>query len=227
MHFLIDDKNKIIFGWSGKCGCSHVKKIFWYFQNGSINNPIHTIKDTNLLPTKIFKYHTIIFCRNPYKRLVSGFLDKYHKNGEQRYKWTRKMLTFEMFVDELIKKDWNMIDYHHFVPQTEEKFDSKISTSKIIIYFDIENIDYEYLETLYQKKIPDELLNFRGKHIRQNFPTELKDKLKQNISNIKIDTYYNFNVDYKDFYRDKNIKDKVYQFYINDFKLFKQFNYDI
>lgn len=33
MHFLVDDNNKIIIGWSPKCGCSHIKNIFWFLRD--------------------------------------------------------------------------------------------------------------------------------------------------------------------------------------------------
>ena len=45
MFFLVDNNRKVIFGWSAKCGCSHVKIIYWFLQTGKINNPIHTSID--------------------------------------------------------------------------------------------------------------------------------------------------------------------------------------
>ena len=33
MFFLVDTNKKIIFGWSAKCGCSHIKTIFWFLQS--------------------------------------------------------------------------------------------------------------------------------------------------------------------------------------------------
>ena len=81
MKFLISEKNKVIFGWSTKCGCSHVKRLFNYLENDIVIDKVHGLKESNIgVDTK--KYITIIFVRNPYKRLVSGFLDKYGKNGE-------------------------------------------------------------------------------------------------------------------------------------------------
>ena len=35
MHFVVDHDNKIIFGWSAKCGCSHVKYIYWFLKTGT------------------------------------------------------------------------------------------------------------------------------------------------------------------------------------------------
>ena len=79
MYFLIDYEKQIIFGWSAKCGCSHIKNIFWFLKTGKLENKIHTEKDMNKLPNYINHYTTIIITRNPYKRIISGFLDKYKK----------------------------------------------------------------------------------------------------------------------------------------------------
>ena len=152
MFFLVDIDNKIIFGWSAKCGCTHIKNIYWFLQTGNLENLIHTPKDVNNLPDDIENYITLIFSRNPYKRLLSGFLDKYKKNGEYRHRWKYPSLTFSQFVDKLINYEWNIIDSHHFEPQTTHIFDKKILMSKIIKFYDICNIDYEYIEQLYNKK---------------------------------------------------------------------------
>ena len=74
---LVDKDNKIIFGWSAKCGCSHAKHIYWFLKTGNLTNKIHSEKSSNPLPNDIQNYTTLLFTRNPYERLVSGFLDKY------------------------------------------------------------------------------------------------------------------------------------------------------
>ena len=33
MHFFVNNDYKVIFGWSGKCGCSHLKKIYYFLRN--------------------------------------------------------------------------------------------------------------------------------------------------------------------------------------------------
>ena len=124
-----------------------------------MTNTIHTIKDKNRLHDDIENYTTLIFCRNPYKRIVSGFLDKYKKNGEFRHKWKYPSITFSQFVDELIKNNWVMIEDHHFTQQISENFDNKILLSKTIKFYDISNIDYEYIEQLYNKKIQESVIN--------------------------------------------------------------------
>ena len=145
MFFLIDYNLKIVFGWSAKCGCSHIKKIFKYLLTDDMNVQIHTSNEYNNLPLKMENYITIIFSRNPYKRIMSGFLDKYKTTGTLRHLWKSDKLTFSDFVDELLKNTWVKIDKHHFTPQTSEAFDKKIMLSKIVKFYDIENIDYEYI----------------------------------------------------------------------------------
>lgn len=107
----------------------------------------------------IENYTTIIITRNPYHRIVSGFLNKYRLGGEFRHKWPTKNITFSKFVDELIKNNYNYIEKHHFIQQTKEAYDKKILLSKELKIYDIGNIDYEYIEKLYGKKIPEMIIN--------------------------------------------------------------------
>jgi len=88
MLFLVNEQKKVIFGWSAKCGCSHIKNIFYYFQSGEFCKPgesVHRGHDFQALPENLAPYVLIMFIRNPYKRLVSGFLDKYGPEGEFRH----------------------------------------------------------------------------------------------------------------------------------------------
>jgi hypothetical protein len=221
MRFLIDENLKIIFGWSTKCGCSHVKKIFWYLKTNNEDYKIHTKKEDNGLPNDIQNYILILIIRNPYERLVSGFLDKYRPKGVFRKLWKDKELSFNNFVNEIIKKNWSVIDNHHFTPQTTEKFNEKlILKSKELKIYDIKNIDYTYIENLYNKKITDKLLNFRGGHERKaTIP------LEKDVYNLDMKLYYEYNVNIKYFYSE-DIKKKVYEFYKNDFIFFKSHGFD-
>lgn len=219
MRFLVDTKNKVIFGWSAKCGCSHIKTIYLFLQNLE-NHPIHTALDSNALPIDIETYITIIISRNPYKRIISGFLDKYRKNGIFRHLYTHNTLTFSKFVNELIKNDWKMINRHHFTPQTTESFNTKILHSKCIKFYDIENIDYSYIETLYTK-IPDRVL-----HKKQGHELTIKsDTFTGNAYDLNIDNYQNYNINFKLFYN-KELKYKIFKFYQNDFTFFKEHGID-
>jgi len=226
MHFLIDNKKNLIFGWSAKCGCSHIKKIYWFFQNGQIDNPIHiNVEEFKELPLNIEDYHIIIISRNPYKRIVSGFLDKYSPYGMFRHLWNDEKITFIDFVNELIIRNWEKIDVHHFIPQTEEKFNINIlNKSKNLKIFDIENIDYNYIENLFDEKIPDELITYKGEHIRKIYDESFDKK----VYNLELNEYFNFNIKLENFYNDE-IKEKIYNFYKNDFLFFNKhnINYDL
>jgi hypothetical protein len=220
MYFLVDTNKKIIFGWSPKCGCSHIKYIFWFLQTDNLENLIHTKKDSKELPNDIENYTTIIFTRNPYKRIISGFLDKYRKDGEYRKSWKESFLSFSQFVDKLINYDWKTINFHHFTPQTTEKFDKRILLSKNIKFYDIGKIDYQYIEQLYNKKIPECVINKKLGHERiYNIKTDIYfDKY---VYNLNIDDYIDYNIDIKYFYN-KEIREKVFTFYINDFSFFNE-----
>jgi len=218
MYFLVDHQKKVIFGWSPKCGCSRAKKIFWFLKNNTIVNNLHTHNgnDFHPLPNDIENYTTIVFSRNPLKRIISGFLDKYKKKGEFRHFWKYDKITFSTFVDELVKNNWNMVNKLHFSPQTGDDYNTNILRSKCLKIFDIEHIDYSFLESLYHKKIPEELLKFdlMG-HERKKFNKNFEEP----VYDLDMDEYYNSNVDIKYFYNEE-IKYKVCSFYLNDFLLF-------
>jgi hypothetical protein len=222
MYFIIDNKLKIIFGWSAKCGCTHIKNMCNYLQNGNTN-------DNNMnyhlpLPYNMEEYITILIIRNPYNRIISGFLDKYNRHGEFSHLWKNKPLTFNNFIDELIKLEWIMIDHHHFTLQTSEYFNENlILKSKKLIVYDINNINYNYISYLYNKEIPQEIINFKGPHYRK---TIKKFTTFQYIYDNDLHDYHQYDFPLKYFFND-DIKNKIIKFYLNDFIFFNRvgFNY--
>lgn len=224
MLFSVDDDNKIIFGWSAKCACTYIINMYWYLRTNNIENTIHTKIDVNDLPSDIKNYTTIIFIRNPYKRVVSGFLDKYKKNGQYRYMWKYPTVKFSEFVDALINKDWNMVDCYHFTPQTGGHFNERILNSKVIKFFDIEKIDYSYIEKIYNKNIPESVKNKKTNHHRCFYVKE--DKIcDKYVYDLNIDEILDWNIDVKYFYNE-DIKNKIFEFYKNDFMFFKKIGVD-
>lgn len=224
MHFIVDDEYKVIFGWSAKCGCSHIKRIFRllkYNITSGTSYEIHKLKNYTL-PNDIENYTTIIICRNPYKRLVSGFLDKYKFNGEFRHMWKYKYITFSAFVYELLKSNWNVVEKNHFAPQISDNFDkNKILKSKCIKCYDIENIDYNFIEKIYNKKIPLDILNKKEGHERKKYTNNYSGY----VYNMYMYKYYNYNVDIKYFY-DTKLKEQVHKFYEQDFIFFNEFGFN-
>tara|TARA_B110000483_G_C18180782_1_gene536928 strand:+ start:537 stop:1229 length:693 start_codon:yes stop_codon:yes gene_type:complete len=221
MYFLVDNDKQIIFGWNAKCGCSHIKRIYWFLKSSNFDNKTHTHEDYNELPDNIENYVTIIIARNPYKRLVSGFLEKYeYMSGEFRHLWKDKFLSFSQFVDKLISNDWNTINNDHFAPQTSQKFDKKILLSKTIKFYDISQIDYEYIEQLYAKKIPNHIIDKKEGHERC-FRVKNNLYFDKYVYDLNIDDYIDYLIDIKYFYNEE-IKEKVLNFFIDDFSLFKE-----
>ena len=225
MRFLLDNENKILFGWSAKCGCSHIKRIFWFLYKGygidyTIHN-IHNKDEFNNLPNDIENWRTVIIGRNPYKRVISGFIDKYRINGQYRHLWKHNNISFVTFINELEKNDWIMIDEHHFIQQTGESFSMNILNSKTFRYFDLENIDYTYIEQLYNKKIPKSILNIKEGHERKIKNIDMNNY----IYDLNMDEYCTYNVDYKYFYNEE-LKQKIYNFYKSDFDFFQKIGFE-
>lgn len=215
-----------MFGWSAKCGCATIKQMFYFLQNDKLDNPIHLPEEYKI---KSFNgeedYLIVLFIRNPYKRIVSGYLDKYDgKNPIGRSHWRYdKQLTFENFVNELYQNAFETIDTHHFMPQICYNWSEKIENHKNMLIYDIENIDYEVLEKKFCKKIPD------------HFRTALHKNRKEPKSNFDFPIYKatnnkfeGFKPDYKLFYNE-DIKNKIKTFYREDFRFFKSkgFDYDV
>ena len=63
MYFIIDNKLKIIVGWSAKCGCTHIKRICYYLQTNIDKDNIHIYVEKLPLPYDIENYTTILIIR--------------------------------------------------------------------------------------------------------------------------------------------------------------------
>ena len=223
---MVNEKNKVIFGWSAKCGCSHIKNLFYFFIDDNIDNKIHTNRDVCNLPINLTDYTVILFIRNPYKRIVSGFLDKYQKNGEFRNRWKNKNIpiTFNNFVNELcsINNNFTIVDKHHFTQQLSEHFNKNILFHKNKIIYDIEKIDYSNLEKLFNKKIPEEVLNFKGNHIYSGGVD-----VNYSVYDFPIDTIIEKQLKPQiNFFFNKEIKNKIDNFYKIDFVFFRTNGFD-
>lgn len=130
MYFLVNDNKKFFIGWSAKAACTSVK--MWFCNVAGIKateSNVHKVlgygqnKWSNLhaRDPKTFKnYRKYIVIRNPYRRLVSGYIGVYIKNPNRS---NRPWKTFQSFVEALeADPGFKNIDRHHFVPQTGEYF---------------------------------------------------------------------------------------------------------
>ncbi len=130
MQFLVSEKYRFLLGWSAKCGCSSIKK--WFVDIHDITAPadgdFHKFigyGDTEYSyvdwrdPERYRDYKKFLVVRNPYKRLVSGFINKYVGEKFANDEWDN----FSEFVrvlanDPLLEK----INKHHFAPQFSEAY---------------------------------------------------------------------------------------------------------
>jgi hypothetical protein len=216
MRFIVNENKKIIFGWSPKCGCTHVKNMVHFLDEMHLS-AIHIYEfDTYELPKNLDDYIIIMIIRSPYKRIISGMLDKYKKKGNFRSMWnTNDPLTFKNFVNKTFENNYEIIDLEHFSPQTSGWFIENLKFHKKTIIYDIEHIDYDYIGSLYQKIITQEVIQLRGNHINKN--TEL---LTEYVFDTQIDEYSNYKIPIEYFYND-DLKEKILQIYKDDFEFFE------
>ncbi|MEQ8662956.1 MAG: sulfotransferase family 2 domain-containing protein [Gammaproteobacteria bacterium] len=129
MFYLVDNEKKFLIGWSAKSGCTAIKR--WYVNArglGVSNKEVHKVigyGDTEYTsidrrPYSLYdEYTKICIIRDPFKRLISGYVNKYVVEEAYKQTWG----TFEEFVDVLMKDRWyRRVDRHHFSPQTAEAF---------------------------------------------------------------------------------------------------------
>jgi hypothetical protein len=93
--------------------------------------------------------------------------------------------------------------------------------SKSIKFYDIENIDYNYIENLYNKKIPEDVLKKNFGNERSKYTTTI-DKY---VYDLPMSLYYNSNVNFKYFYNE-NLRNRILKFYKNDFAFFYNLGID-
>lgn len=179
MNFIILEKIQTVVFWTAKSGCSVVKYLINYYEDNKISTDLKDIhidkyyqsiefmqktdEELKEIINKINDFNLIQIIRNPYERVVSGFLDKYIKGKTLYGTLPRKIKNFEDFVVFLNKKE-NTINAHHFHSQTiPEGFDLLGALGKSIDrYYDLREINSfnEYLASKYNKpKIEPVVIN--------------------------------------------------------------------
>jgi hypothetical protein len=221
MYIIIDNKLKLIFAYTHKCGSTHVVNLFYYIVYNELLYEKSYPKDQTI-PNNIDEYKIFVFIRNPYKRIVSGFLHGIIANEFfMRYWYTKfnMQITFYNFI----KNIDIIIDDDHFKPQMSGPFFEIIKNRNDIIYYDIENINYDYLEKLFNINIIDNVKNLKGIETNNG---EL-NKITDYVYDINPNNYIKYNVPLYLFYNN-DINLKVNDIYKDDFLYFKSigFNYN-
>jgi len=221
MYFLVDEQRKIAVGWSAKCGCTHIKRIWLYLtRNIDEKKLVHKLIPCRGLPSDVKGYTIFIIGRNPYERLVSGFREKYRAViGASRPRWPLRIpLTFSNFVAVLAKQDWRVIDQHHFIPQTMEAFDySKLQQAARVVVYDLKNIDYDLLGHAFGKSIPKEMRAWRG---NGGSPLVIDpDFADKDMSQLVLDSYQDIKLSANQFYP-ASLRLQVRKMFDKDFAFF-------
>lgn len=107
------------------------------------------------------RYRNVLFVRDPFKRFVSGFMDK-HIEGF----FTKKFRPMN-FLDGA--RNIIRLDRHHFSPQTSVAFLPNLRYEKV---FDISAVDYAYLSSLLGMRVEP-----RAMHKSNPYVGECKSEL--------------------------------------------------
>ena len=223
MRYIIIHSKKLIIFWSPKCGSSTLKlilAIYFKVYNTKYKH-IHLNKELSVKFDKrdknkihIYKkYDIVMLVRNPYKRLVSGFLNKYVNN--QHLKNPPNCNCFYDFC-RILQKNPKKIERHHFKKQTSGKGWN--------FYNELQRPNIKYI--LNTSKVNDiiKILGLNIPEIKRNYNKKVIEKdeemKKTNLWSLDYKKLNNLNnINYSNFYNDY-IKKLVYNIYKDDFIFF-------
>ena len=220
MKYIIIEPKKIILFWSPKSGSTSIIAMLLKYYNITVANSYQThfwkyyesdISCRFQSNKNYDDYNIIVVVRNPYHRIVSGFIGKFCRKNAPN-KMIDGCVNFEDFVN-IFHNNPDIvlnIDREHFSFQTDgEGYDflNKLSKYKNIKFYDINEID----------KIA-KILNVPGCNLNNrkilNSGKQLLTKYVYNLNYLLLDNYLITN--YSLFYNE-NIKSKVYEIYQDDF----------
>ena len=230
-----NDLNNVVFIILPKCGSTDFKNNIidflkyknYKFKNGISNNNLNN-------------YKFIVIIRNPFERIVSLFLDRCRDKKNftvpesyctNKFKKNNIKITFKNCINLLIKHKWDILDRHHFSPYTENLNilnDNRIDKKNIIVY-DLKNIDYNYIGTLFNIVIPEEVINRRWNRFSSNYYSlwkyEAKEIVTEKIYDKEITEYLSKNKPELKYFFNKDIKNQVLNFYKDDFIFANSYNF--
>jgi len=229
---LIHDlKTNVVFWFSQKAGCTYVKGL--YLKYCGINKiwP-HQLPEEGLPITDLHYTHDIadpihiLFIRDPYKRIVSGFLEKLTLKPEYpdehiKFLSNYKMgdhLNFEEFIEGL--KQHPIFEDPHFSAQANKAYDPNIRFDKV---FDVDHIDRPYLDELFHTSTEDP--EHKGYFTQYKRYTGKKPAYQLSINEID---QLPCKPEYNQFYN-AGIKYRIEELFAKDFLLFGEygFYYDV
>lgn len=225
MKYIIINEKKLIIFWSPKCGCTTLKTIISIYFN--INNDekykhIHlneelkkkiNVRNKNI---DIYKdYSIVMLIRNPYERLVSGFINKYVQKKDGKTSHFKNPTNCNNFYDfcNILLKNPKKIDKHHFEKQTSDNgwyFYNELRKPYVKYILDTSNINDI-----------SKILGLSINTIKNNSNNKYSVKSKRN--KLWLMNYEELNknkkLNYSDFYNNE-LKNLVYKIYKDDFIFF-------
>ena len=243
-YYYLCHKRKVIFTEMPKNGCESIRhlilreegiyenpKDIWNKINHGYKGITYKISgdDIKNFMEKNSDYKLLTIIRNPFTRLVSGYFDKIIRPENVTYPYCKRVIiahgrkrqtsttkvSFEEFVNYIIKEDKQTLDYH-YRPQTN-LFDITIRNNEMLKMEDIPNI---------KKRLKE--LGFKEEYTNYNKVIKKEYQIKIDIKDINIYKQYGefykiFDKKYQPkteyYYKDEELKKKVYEFYKKDFEL--------
>lgn len=231
-YYLINHKYKIIYCAIPKNASGFLRRWFLILSG---HNPkklpsknISKLLHPYILKNKKFiqKYNNFVFVRNPYHRLVSGFLNKFSVQNPSVRKITHPIIKYAKKIDNNIN-EYN-ITFTHFINYLYDKKNLNkeddhwkpqylfLDNNKFDYIGKIENFteDFNNIRNIYN--IPDtELTEITNKHLYD----KNRDKYEAQFMGIKELTQLDICPHYKDFF-DANLTEKTQHLYKTDINIF-------
>lgn len=212
-----------MFWMSSRGGTTYLRNVYNYYVNDVLQDDPSNRTESHELAKINRKLKHVLFIRNPYGRLFSAFVYIYiicktdTRFGDD--------LTFELFVENL-DDDFYDNDYH-LLPQTFlHESASMFKGLEFDMIMDISNINYDYLNKIFNKVLPETHKGFinsiQGVSAdKDNFD----DKYK--MTKVEIENLFGrgISLNYIDFYNEELIC-KCSEMYKGDFELFSKFGFN-
>lgn len=118
-------------------------------------------------------FTNVLFVRDPFKRFVSGVLDK-HIDGSFSY-----LFRPSSFLD--AAKNIGLLDEHHFAPQASDAYLPSLPYARV---FDIEDIDYSFLSEILGMRVEPRVMH-KKREFSGDCPPSLASATYEELAEIK------------------------------------------